>query len=56
MEFWSYPTLYSTIRDRVPPELRDLKVFHDTAMADTAAKGRWAMDDSFFEGGDFSLH
>jgi hypothetical protein len=39
MEFWSYPTSYSTIRDRVPPELRDLKVFHDTAMSDVVAQG-----------------
>jgi hypothetical protein len=39
MDFWSYPTLYTTLRDRLPPEFRDREAFHSSAMADMAAQG-----------------
>jgi len=39
MDFWTYPTLFSELRDKVPPELRDLAAFHSNAMADMAAQG-----------------
>ncbi len=28
MEFWPYPTCFSTLRDKLPPELRDLDAFY----------------------------
>ena len=39
MDVWTYPTLYSELRDKLPPELRDLAAFHSNAMADMAARG-----------------
>jgi hypothetical protein len=39
MDFWSYPTLYSTLREKLPPEYRDLDTFHSHAIADMAAQG-----------------
>lgn len=39
MDFWTYPTLYASRRDTLPPELRDLDTFHANAMADMAAQG-----------------
>ena len=29
MDFWSYPTLYATLRHKLPPEVHDLANFHD---------------------------
>jgi hypothetical protein len=39
MDFWTYPTLYTTLRDKVSPELRDLATFHANAMAGMVAQG-----------------
>ena len=34
MDFWTYPTLYTTLRDKLPPEVHDLATFHSSAMAE----------------------
>jgi hypothetical protein len=39
MDFWTYPTLFSTLRDKLLPELRDLAALHSNAMADMVAQG-----------------
>ena len=39
MDFWTYPTLYTTPRDKVSSEVRDLATFYSNAMADMVAQG-----------------
>ena len=38
MLFWSYPSLYSKLRENLPHELREPGVFHDAVMHEMAAK------------------
>jgi hypothetical protein len=39
MDFWSYPTLYNTLRDKLPPEVRDPAAFHHAVMTEMVAAG-----------------
>ena len=39
MEFWSYPTFHSTLRDKMSAELRDLTAFRDAVTASMIAQG-----------------
>jgi hypothetical protein len=39
MEFWSYPTFYSTLRDKMPAEMRDPTVFRDAVTASMIVQG-----------------
>ncbi len=39
MLFWSYPTLYSMLRENLPSEIRETAVFHAAVMDEMAAKG-----------------